>query len=286
MNNNYPTIAYFDIFHYPLTWVELQTWRYQVGGDQVKEQAVKEYNGFYYLAGHEDYIMTRQERYLYSDHRIERVRKYIKLFRLLPSVRMIALCNSLGYQNASSESDIDFFIIVKTGTVWLTRFWLQSFVRVFRLGPFDRGGRADSLCLTFFLTSDKLNISGLQIGADDIYLHYWITQLMPLYDPYSEYKKFLEANVWVRRFIPDFLPCQLLFTRQVRRSFWSVLFRVFTIRWWEPVLRKIQLAIMPENLRSRANCDTCVVMNEGVLKFHVEDNREKYKTLWRQKLNS
>ena len=39
---------------------------------------------------------------------------------------------------------------------------------------------------------------------------------------------------------------------------------------------------MPDEIKMRANTDTCIVVTEDVLKFHLDDRREKF----RQELES
>jgi len=277
-------LAYFDIFSFPLSRVELEIWQWRADNG-FANLPVEEDKGFYFLAGRKDNIKERQRRYQASVLKLKRARLFAKIFRLLPSVQMIAVCNSLGYFNARPDSDIDLFIIVKPGTVWLTRFWLQGILKLLRARPFDRGTRKDSICLTFFLTSDQLDIGQLQIVKPDVYLHYWLTQLIPLYDPCGYYQQFLQTNsYWLKEHLPHYLPYRPSRRLQVKPSFFAKLFIPLTFAWWEKLARNLQLKIMPDKLKELAGQDSRVILSSKILKFHSEDNRLKYFNLWQKKI--
>ncbi len=277
-------LAYFDIFSFPLSRVELEVWQWQTDNGFVN-LPVEEDKGFYFLAGKRDSTRERQRRYRISVSKLKRAKLFAKIFRLLPSVQMIAVCNSLGYFNARLDSDIDLFIIVKPGTVWLTRFWLQGILKLLRARPFDRGTRRDSICLTFFLTSDHLDIGHLQIAKPDVYLHYWLTQLIPLYDPFGYYQQFLQANsYWLKKHLPNYLPYRPSRRLQVKSSFFTNLFIPLTFSFWEKLARGLQLKIMPDKLKELAGKDSRVILSNNILKFHSEDNRLKYFNLWQKKI--
>ena len=54
------------------------------------------------------------------------------------------------------------------------------------------------MCLSFYATDSNLNLEKLQMSNySDIYLVYWILQLIPIYDPDNLYDKFLQPKDWV-----------------------------------------------------------------------------------------
>ncbi len=274
-------LAYFDIFSFPLTRVELDLWSWQ---DDLTNLPVGSRDGFFYLQGKKELISTRRHHYKISYYKIKRALFFVKIFRLLPSVKMVAVCNSLGYFNAHPDSDIDLFIIVKPGTIWLTRFWLQGLLKIWRARPFDKGERRDGVCLTFFLSADKLDIKHLFIVEPDVYLHYWTVQLIPIYDAGNYYSQFIQANhYWIRQRLPNYLPYYPHERLMVSTSKWSWLFGWLTMRWWEKVLQKVQMKILPDKLRQLAGKDSRVVLTNNILKFHSEDKRLTYYNLWQSK---
>jgi len=279
------TLAYFDIFSFPLTESELNAWRW-ISADEINmEMQIENVNGFNFLSGREHILIERQTRYINSVLKLRRARKVAKILSLLPSVKMIAVCNSLGFLNARQGSDIDFFILTDSGKIWLTRFWLQGILKILRLRPYDKNEKKDSICLTFFLSTDNLDIRTLQVAEPDIYLAYWITQLLPIYNPESWYENFFHTNSWIEKYIPNFKELKLAPAWQIPKSKYAKIFSIFSFLWWESILKKIQMHILPVSLRTIANQDTRVIIKNNMLKFHgQEDKRKDYLNLWQKKI--
>lgn len=212
------TIAYFDLFDYPLTTFEIWKWLWREDGEAVpygevereleKNPEIKKYiirrGTFWCLQGRENIVTTREERYCLAIAKLQRARRIAHLFSYLPWIEGIAACNSLGYRNASGKSDIDFFIITRPRTIWLVRFLTVGFLAMFGLRPMSEK-IADTICLSFFVTSDAMNLVHLQKPECDPYLTYWITQLTPLFGRGDIWQKFWEANAWIRKFVPNAL---------------------------------------------------------------------------------
>jgi hypothetical protein len=154
------------------------------------------------------------------------------------------------------------------------------------LGLRPRPGRTrDRLCASFFVDEDNLDLHELAITRD-IYLPYWLTQVVPVYDE-GLYERFIAANQWVRTCLPNFFPISPTARRQVRRLGWSkkVINGKFSL-WPEIIFRKYQLAIMPDNLKSKIGSGSQVVVQEGILKFHDNDRRALFLKRWRERLAS
>lgn len=285
-----PTVLYFDIFDYPLTAVELRTWRIawpvdESGGFSRIQVPIERRQGFYFVSGRREIVKQRKERYIVAERKFNQALKFARFFRLLPSVKMIAVCNTLAHSNTSEEGDIDFFIVTEQGKLWLTRFWLQLFLRLLRRRPFDRKGTVkDALCLSFFVSEDHLSLQDLAIDQGDIYLALWLAQLVPVYDPSNVRAALWQANQELLKLVPGAYPCEPVDRRKVPRTFWSRLFSFFSLPGWEKITKRWQMNIFPLKIKTMANQGKSVVVTDQVLKFHVNDRREYYKNLWLERL--
>lgn len=285
-----PTIAYFDIFDYPLTRQEMEKWMinselFLEGNLANPENCIGQQDGFYFLKGGEDLVSIRKRRYLIAEKKYRRALFFARLFRLLPSIKMIAVCNTLAFSNTREDSDIDFFIITDSGKIWLTRFWLQSFLAIIGARPHDHGiSIKDALCLSFFITSDNLSLAGIRSEENDVYLALWISQLVPVYDPDNLYEKLWQENKWVKKVLPNVYPNKPAQRRVISKSKWSILFWVFTLPFWENFLAKVQSDLFHQRIKAMANKDRRVVVNDKMLKFHTNDRLQEYNNLWREKL--
>ncbi len=299
------TISWFDLFDYPLTSREIHQYLWKneskfhevekalVESDSLKRKLSSK-EAFYFLNGR-DTVKTRKSRYVYAERKFKKALRICRIFTMLPWIKMIAICNTLGISNARDESDIDLFIIVSQNRIWATRFCVVGFLRVFGLRPLlnrfgsKREYRKDKIDASFYATENELNLQSVAINdGEDIYLAYWIHSLVPIYDVDKTYKRFMEFNSWTRSFIPNSinhipsyrrrLSCPSKFTHSVISLITGNMFEKFA-KWTE-------LKIMPEKLKKMGEENTSsVVISETMLKFHDQDRREYYKRQWLKKIS-
>ena len=295
------SLAFFNIFKYPLTAMEIWKWLWQprqkytlaevrqalLTSDFLKDK-ISVSEGFYTLKGSEYFYLLRKQNNNLAERKFRKVIRLATFYRLIPFVRMIAVCNTLAYSNAREGSDIDLFIITKQNKIWLARFFTILFIKFFGLRPED-GDNQDAFCLTFFISENALNLENIIMKGKDIYFPYWIQQLMPIYDPDSLYQKFLKANKWYLDYLPNGYYNQ--FFKEVRETKWSkIISKIFGFifsppflnRWSDEIYRRLQARIIATNLQELINIDTRVIVNEQMLKFHDNDRREIFYKRWRE----
>lgn len=108
---------------------------------------------------------------------------------------MIAIVNSLSMYATHPDSDIDLFIVAKPWMIWFVRFF--STLILWKRGVWRKGEDiAGNLCLSFFITTEAMNLQEIAI-ENDIYLYYWIYYMKPVFVRNNTYEKFIEANNWV-----------------------------------------------------------------------------------------
>ncbi len=299
------TLAFFDIFDYPLTLVELAKWLYQGQKDYslfeinkilelegLKSEVSLKY-GFYFLAGREIIVRTRLDRYQIAEEKMRIALKTVRWLRWLIFVEMVAVCNNAGYNNATRQSDIDLFIIVKRGRIWWARLMITFLVEL--LGLRRHGKKiANRICLSFYITDDNLNLAGIALKPIDPYLAYWFATLAPIYD-FGIYDRLLGANRWLKDYLPNFYNTALNNRRRIfdnlyikfSKNFDKIFLGGVFGDWLEKAVRFIQLKKMKKGVSNIINpADTKVVISDSMLKFHENDKREVYYSLWREKLNN
>lgn len=296
------TFSYFDIFDYPLTAMELWKWLFigqqstnrglqhigiidiqrQLEMSDYLKQRVKSKNGFYFLKGREDIADIRVKRYSLAERKFYKALRVIKILCFMPFVRMIGVCNTLAYNNSRQQGDIDLFVITKRRRVWQSRFWITGFLTLFRLRP-RPGKTQDTICPTFFVDEDSLDLKKLAFG-NDIYLSYWVRQLVPVYDE-GVYNKFIGANLWVKKKLPNCLPISPTSRRFLEKAGWlKKIFNAIGYFLPESMFKKYQLKVMPEGLKQMANKDSRVVVKDYMLKFHDNDRRQLFLKRWKERI--
>ncbi len=291
------TISFFDIFKYPLTAAEC--WRllyFPANNNQgcalsVIEKdlenlnqagVLKKINNFWQLKSSPDYYFTRQERYLISEKKIKKIKYWKHIFTWIPSVRFVAIVNSVGYRNAEVGDDIDLFIITKSGQLWLTRGWLTGLAKLLGVRP-TLTHQQDGLCLSFYLGDDHLQFDDLLITSPDVYFHFWFTQMTVLFDDGVGEKLINKNDEWGKYF-PNL---DLQFIATTRFNIFDRIIRslgyLLTLSIWEKFWRMAQIAFLPKRFKVSSH-DKGVIINNQVLKFHDHDTRESYKKTWLLKI--
>lgn len=293
-------IAYFDIFDYPLTLVEVHKWLYQP--DQIyglsevlmeleKMSQIESKFGFYFLEGRQVIVRSRLDRYKLAEKKFKIALRAATWLRWLAFVKMIAVCNNVGYNNASKESDIDFFIIVQKKHLWWTRLTVTLVTTL--LGIRRKGDKVvDRVCLSFYISSDHLNLEDISLPQVDPYLIYWLATLAPIYD-LDSYDGFMQNNAWLKQYLPNLYPTKLNNRRLIKDSFYisflksiyKTILNSFIGIWLEGLARVIQLGKVKKYFGSSLDKNnTDVIISTNMLKLHKTDRRDLYKEAWIKKL--
>lgn len=299
------TIAFFDVFNYPLTAEEIWKWLYRPGRKvsllEVKDildtsQYLQEKlvctEAFYSLHGREYTYLIRKHHNNLAERKFNRALLLIRFYRYLPFIKMIAICNTLAYSNTSEDSDIDFFVIAQKDKIWVVRFLTIVCVHILGLRPTSKNSR-DAFCFSFFISEQVLDIQNIMLHQNDIYTPYWVAQLLPVFERDQTYQNFFQSNTWIQKYLPNVFPNK--FTKEVTPHFLSELVSkilafifspIFFGKWFELLYRRIQTNIISRNLKEMINVDTRVIVNEYMLKFHSNDRREIFYKKWRERVHT
>lgn len=297
------TLAFFDVFDYPLTLIEVHKWLYQPGAfyslmevvtvlnsEQLKSK-ISQKKGFYFLKSRDHIVDIRLSRYQIAEKKFKIALKATRFLRWISFVKMIAVCNNVGYNNGSKDSDIDFFIVVRQGRLWWSRLLIT--ITTTLLGVRRHGYKVvDRVCLSFYTADSHLDLSDISLKPVDPYLIYWFATLAPIYDR-GIYQKFLGANSWLKEYLPNFYNTQLNDRRSVKDKKYIKVWRSidkFVLKGsFGNLLEKISRTVELQKIKSYfgnslAQTNTNVIMSETMLKLHKIDRREKYKNMWQEKL--
>ncbi len=179
------TVSYFNLFHYPLTLLEVYKWLFEPDReyelkeilealDNLAQAGILEKKfGFYFFSGQSEAVRIRLERYRLSEKKFKIALAVARRLYKLGYVKNISICNNAGYNNAQPESDIDFFIIISAGRLWLSRLLITLITSA--LGRRRHAQKiANRACLSFYLADDHYDLSGIALDQPDIYLIYWL----------------------------------------------------------------------------------------------------------------
>lgn len=308
------TIIYFNLFSWPLRAEEIWKWIYlpncepkineiiyALKNKRHLQEALNEKNGFYFLKEctenilpnvNETPVEVRLKRYSFAEKKYKKILRFAKIASFFPFIKMVAICNDLGYSNAPNNSDIDLFIVSSKGKVWTARFLITGFLKIFGLRPGEK--TKDAICPSFFVDEDNLNLEILTLKnqkkeIDDPHFIFWINQMTPILNKNETYEKFREKNSWVKKFLPNIYNYKCSDRRKIKISSSGVFENIFNNsigNFLEKKLKEWQLKIMPSELKAQANINTNIVIQNGILKFHKNDTRESVRKKFYNKLRN
>jgi hypothetical protein len=190
------TLAYSDIFDYPLTLDEIHKYlivsatKEEIKALLEKVNQINFNEGYYYLAGRHALVHTRQAREKDSKKIFSRAMFYGKIIGKFPFIRMVALTGSLAMQNLSNAIDIDFMLITKPNRLWLARAFAVTFGRFMRL-------LGDRICINLLISENALHWKD-----HDLYSAREICQMIPI-SGFDTYCAFRVANSWTQEILPN-----------------------------------------------------------------------------------
>jgi len=198
------TLAYADIYDYPLTLMQLQ--RYLIGiaagpadvaatldNDAWVRRHIAQRGEYYMLPGRESLAELRKHRAAIAQPMWERALHYGASIARIPFVRMVALTGALVMENVESGDDYDYLIVTERDHLWLARFLIVQGV----VKPAWR--RREEVCPNYLVTTRAL---ALDEGERDLYHAHELAQMVPLYG-LPVYRQLRAANAWARRFLPN-----------------------------------------------------------------------------------
>ena len=204
------TLIYHDIFNFPLTLGEIYSLQIKTKstfkktknalGELVHRRLVGEKDGFYYLKGRGKIANLRLFRKKISDSKFKRALFFAGLLRIVPTLKLVGISGALAMENSHKDDDIDLVLVTSAGLLWTTRFLVNILLLPFKRDP--KGVKiANKACLNLFLDE-----SALKISPQNLYIAHEICQMKPLWDRDGTYRRFIDQNSWVKKYLPNWEP--------------------------------------------------------------------------------
>jgi hypothetical protein len=275
------TLAYVDVFDYPLTAVEIH--RYLEGitasisevetilaDDAVLANYIARTDAYYYLAGREAVMEKRRQREVVAQKLWPLALRYGRMIAAMPFTRMVALTGSLAMNNVDEGADFDYLIVAENGRVWLCRAFSIAIVRLAALC-------GHHLCPNYILAE-----RAIAFPDKNLYTAHEIAQMIPI-SGLSMYQNMRQANQWVNSYLPNATNPPHDLTNDGGR--WRQLRRVFELplrsamgKWlenWEMrrKIRKFQ-TYTNEHAEADFSADWC----KGHFDAHKQETLEAYQT--------
>ncbi len=258
------TVAYADIFGYPLTRQELQKWSlfYPISRIVVPK-TLEDRGGFVTLRGRKRIVVDRLAKAVWQEEKWRIAKRASTWIGYIPTIKLVGTTGGLAMNNAAHTDDIDLFCIVSAGTLWMSRFFATLLMDILGLRRHPKDTRvANKVCLNMFMTDDGLN---LPRAERDCFAAHEVLQMQPLWEKRGTYKKFLQANAWVRTFLPNAWK-EKTHHRELTVQHEHTSLAVWIVRVLEWPSKRMQLWYMRHHR-------THEVITDTILRFHPRDAR-------------
>ena len=195
------TLAYFDLFDYPLSRAEIYLFLKNKHHFDVFEDALRslleagiihQFDKFYTLKNDQYLVVRRNEGNQKAAELIKVAEKVGNLLIRFPYVRGIAISGSLSKNFADDNSDVDLFIITAKNKLWIARTIMHCFKKLTFLV-----NKEHLFCMNYYIDEQQL-----EIAEKNIYTAIEIATLIPLQGD-TVFDSFFASNAWTRNYLPN-----------------------------------------------------------------------------------
>jgi len=195
-------LVYFDIFKYPLTLTEIQKYasfafhhlsELETALQWLQEQLIVYRFGEFYTLQNEYNLITRRQAGNQQALQVMDVAfNKSKLIHKFPFVRSVNISGSLSKNYFDATTDIDFFVIAKPGRIWICRFLLTIYKKIFLLNS------RKYFCINYYVDVNNLEIPDKNLFS--------ATEIVTLNNQTGAfyYQQFIAENSWVQSYFPSF----------------------------------------------------------------------------------
>lgn len=287
------TLVYYDVLNFPLTNFEVfknlvslkridNKFVNKVGLSDIdnsllrfkKSKVIDEFNGLYHLRKRNKLYDIRIERRKLADKKWKKVIFALKFLKVIPYIRLVFASGSLALYNTDYDSDLDIFLVVRSGRIWTSRFLISLVMELLgvRRSKYDVVGK-DLVCSNHYITDKSLEIPCQSIYTAQLYTH-----LTPIIiKDESLLKDFWRENKWVNNYMNNWPPFTESNLRIIKSgpltrfaAYISEEILDFTFgNWLERKLKDFQLRRIKSDSKS-PNGKGRIVIDDFQLEFHPD----------------
>lgn len=195
------TLAWYDLFNHPLTAQEIRYYLdqqvdesgFQTALSQLlQEHRVFNHGGFYSLQNDTSLVTRRKQYNQRAKDLLPLAHRVGKLLSGFPYVSGVCISGSLSKNVAGPDADLDFFIIVQPGRLWIARTMMHILKKLSFLA-----GKQHWFCMNYYIDE-----SSPVIKEQNFFTAIEMLTLMPVAGNAMEH--FFQANDWVADYLPAY----------------------------------------------------------------------------------
>ncbi len=241
-------------------------------------------DGYVFLKGRENMVKITEEKLKRKKSLEKRVEHWKWIFKMIPFLKMAAICNYNSFGDVSKKSDIDIFVVTNKGRIFLARTFLTFLTELWGVRRHD-GKVVGQFCLSFYASEEYLQFESL-LFENDIYFAYWILALDPFYCEEGVWDKLWDQNQWLENYFEEYdrLKKKINISEITR---WKKFWEKFWGNKWGDKLEKLLGKYSIRRFEKRKKSfpvNASIIVSEKVLKYHNNDRRIFYRERWQKNL--
>jgi len=195
-------LLYSDIFSYPLTAEEVflrlptnHTCIEEVEAElelMTRDGIVFQFGNFFAIRNEKDLAARRTNGNNRARTILPIALRRGRLLNQFPFIRSVMISGSLSKNYMDDDSDVDFFVITAPGRLWIARFIVAAFKRIFLRNSHKR------FCVNYYIDD-----AHLEIEEKNIFTATELVTLIPVGNV-EGHAKLIESNRWIQDFFPNF----------------------------------------------------------------------------------
>ncbi len=281
-------LTYFKIFEHPLSIQEIERLCNISGGEGishlnilVEEEKVFCHKHYYTTASNvtELYEM-RMAKEAEAKKYFLKLKKYGVVLAAFPFVRGIAVSGSLSKGVMNPDGDIDYFIITKSGRLWMCRTMMVLFKKAFLLNS------KKYFCVNYFVDEQNLQIRDKNIFTATEFIH-----LIPLYSHKGILDDFRFQNRWINKFyskVPEWRTEFILKESYLIKKMFEIVLRFSVFDKLETYCHKLTLKYWRKKFGHfrEEKFELTMRSTKGISKHHPSDFQTKVLTTFNKEMNN
>lgn len=270
------TFLYFAIFQHPLTKEEALNYCQYATESIDKELDVLvtrkllfKIKDYYLPYNYPLWVERRINGNELASKKMVKARKMANILSSFPFVRSVMVSGSLSKGFMDHKSDIDFFVIMRPGSIAISKFLMGLFRRFFA---------PKSFCINFIIDSNNLHIK-----KQNLYTAIEMVTLIPMIDA-DLYKLFMRVNMdWIREYLPNAIlhkPNMSAFKKKRIQRLLEYILSSKPGRKLDVKLRQQYKRRLAKTAARESHESGEVVITKGVIKLHGKPYQKKIMDLY------
>lgn len=221
------TLTYFDKYDYPLTLDEIKYWSPVTHPLSFPLSLIKrgDRGEFYFLPGRSHLVKLRKQRERFSKKKWLIAKQVGDQLKKFPSIAAIFVTGALAMNNCPKNDDIDLMIITKPNTLWLTRFFIDIYLKLSKLRRLPNTEHRTLNTSNLICDNLWLDTKNLVMHTHTIYLAHEILQAKCIFDREGVHYQFLKQNSWVKKYLP------IAYTHSIKKTEYRISNIEYLIFW-------------------------------------------------------